>query len=276
MLPPIVARPIRGALERGGWLGGVEWEYRPRGWPDSDPRIRGWNDESVVTTQLARWPQFIRSVGGTAPFRLSNEAASPREGDYGFHNTVVTFGYVLTRAALGHTRLSVLDWGGGIGHYCIYARALVPEVQLEYHCRDLPLLAAGGRQVLPDATFHDSDETIIARTYDLVVASGSLHFSRDWRATLATLASVTGKYLYVTRQPLVKTAPSFVVVQRADRHAYFTKYAGWFLNRTEFLTSARSLGLELVREFLIAERPVVARAPEQADYRGFLFRTPER
>jgi hypothetical protein len=30
--------------------------------------------------------------------------------------------------------------------------------------------------------------------------------------------------------------------------------------------------MELMREFIVDEQPVVARAPEQCRYRGFLFR----
>jgi putative methyltransferase (TIGR04325 family) len=183
-------------------------------------------------------------------------------------------GHVLARAARGRDRLSMLDWGGGIGHYYIYASALLPEVELDYHCRDLSRFAAAGRDVVPQATFHDADETALARAYDLVLASSSLHYSEDWRGTLARLASVTDHYLYVTRQPFIATAPSFVVVQRPHRHGYLTEYPGWFLNRGEFLAEARALGLDLLREFLIAERPVVPGAPEQADYRGFLFAAP--
>lgn len=269
-----MAEPIRRAVDGHRSSGASEWEYRPSGWPDGDSTIRGWNAESILATQLTRWPAFVRSVEGSTPFGLSNEAAGPTEGDYGTHNTVLTFGYVLARAAQGRGRLSMLDWGGGIGHYCIYAKALLPDVELEYHCRDLSLLTVGGRQVLPDATFHDSDETALARTYDLVLASSSLHYSRDWRGVLAKLASVTDHYLYVTRQPFVETASSFVVVQRPYRHGYMTEYPGWFLNRGEFLAETRVLGLELLREFLIAERPMVPGAPEQAEYRGFLFAAP--
>ena len=66
-------------------------------------------------------------------------------------------------------------------------------------------------------------------------------------------------------------AASFVVVQRPYVHGYDTEYPGWFLNRAEFLAAADGLGMRLVREFLIQERPFVPDAPEQADYRGFLF-----
>ena len=77
--------------------------------------------------------------------------------------------------------------------------------------------------------------------------------------------------LYLTRQPCVQHAPSYVVVQRPYRHGYQTEYPGWFLNQPELLGYSAELGLRLVREFLVDERPFVPNAPEQADYRGFLF-----
>ena len=273
LLPPIVAEPLRRAI--GGRVAAPdsEWAYRPDGWP-ADPTIKGWDAESVVATQLARWSAFVQSVAAPAPFGVSNEAAGRTQLDYGFHNTVMSFGYVLARTGQGRNQLSILDWGGGIGHYYVYASALLPEVELDYHCRDLSRYTVAGRGVLPHATFHDRDETALSRPYDLVLASSSLHYSKDWRADLAKLASVAGGYLYITRQPFVDTATSFVVVQRPHRYGYLTEYPGWFLNRGEFLTAADELGLELLREFLIAERPVVPGAPEQADYRGFLFAAP--
>ena len=43
------------------------------------------------------------------------------------------------------------------------------------------------------------------------------------------------------------------------------------LNREEFLTCADAIGLKLVREFIVGHRPLIYRAPEQNEYRGFLF-----
>jgi putative methyltransferase (TIGR04325 family) len=165
----------------------------------------------------------------------------------------------------------MLDWGGGLGAYYVYSRALLPELDLDYHCRELPLLVEGGRLVLPEATFYTDDESALARSYDLVMASSSMHYVRDWRATLKDLAGATDRYLYVTRMPVVAHVPSYVVLQRPDRHGYHTEYVGWFINRDEFLGAATDLGLNLVREFLIWECPDVPNAPEAADYRGFLF-----
>jgi len=275
VLPPIVVKAIRSATRGRRRYDPPDWEYLPGGWPDESTRLRGWDSEAVVSTQLSRWEAFVESVGGTGPFGLSHEAAIP-EIDYAVHNTVMSFAYVLARAAPDRARLSMLDWGGGIGHYYVYARALMPELTLDYTCFDLPTLAQGGRSVLPQVSFHDSKETALSRRYDLVMASSSLQYVKDWKRDLAGLAGVCDGYLYVTRQPFVERVPSYVVVQHPYRHGYDTEYPGWFLNREEFLGFAADIGLRLVREFLIQERPTVPNAPEQADYRGFLFAAPGR
>ena len=103
------------------------------------------------------------------------------------------------------------------------------------------------------------------------MASGSLQYIHDWQKCFASLARAARRYVYVTRVPIVIENPSFVVVQRPYKRGYLTEYPGWFINRTELLSSASSLGLRLDREFLVGEGMRVAGAPEQAVTRGFLF-----
>jgi putative methyltransferase (TIGR04325 family) len=275
VLPPIVTGAYRKLKLRSQESANPDWEYLPGGWPEASAASPGWNADSVVQTQLDRWPAFVSSVEAPAPFGLSNESAGGQP-DYAVHNTIMSFGYVLARAAQGRKRLTLLDWGGGIGHYCVYARALLPELELGYHSRDLPKLVAGGRSVLPQETFYVDEDEALARSYDLIVASSSLQYSRDWKPLLARLAGAASGYLYVTRQPFVEHAQSYVVVQRPHRYGYQTEYPGWFLNRDEFLAAAGDSGLKLEREFLINEVPNVPNAPEAADYRGFLFSRAER
>src|SRR5205814_1695749 len=122
--------------------------------------------------------------------------------------------------------------------------------------------------------FYEDDSTCFERRYDLVLASASIHYVEDWKALLARLGGATRRFLLVTRLPVVLQVPSYVAVQRPRRHGFHTEYRGWVIRRGELLAHAESLGLELDREFLIAERPRIARAPESCRYRGFLFRPP--
>lgn len=250
----------------------VGWEYRPEGWPAGpDAAYQGWNQESVAATQVRLWPQFQRLVCGTGPLGLNHTDEVLRPNNYGAHNTILSFGYALALAASGKEVVSVLDWGGGIGHYGLLARSLLPGTEVDYTCKDVPVLCAAGRQVLPWGTFVEDEDQALSRQYDLVLVSGSLHYSHDWRTVLRRLAGATGRYLLVTRLPVVRQVPSFVVVQRPHGCGYLTEYPGWFLNYEEVLAAGRDSGLTLVRELLVDEQPPVPGAPEQAVYAGFLF-----
>jgi putative methyltransferase (TIGR04325 family) len=268
-LPPILLSGFR-RLRAGRQP--VDWEYCPDGRIAADPAAAGWNEPSVRDTQLSTWPAFVHLASGSGPLGINHTDLVPNAENIGVHNTVISFGYVLALAAAGRSSVSLLDWGGGIGHYGVFAKSLLPDVRVDYTCKDVPVLCEGGRQALPDGVFLDQEAACLGRTYDLVMASGSMHYSPDWRATLKLLAGVTGRYLYVTRLPVVQQAPSFVVVQRPHSCGYQTEYRGWFLNRDELLAAATAHGLQLVREFLVDERPEVQGAPEPAEYRGFLFR----
>ncbi len=182
----------------------------------------------------------------------------------------MTFGYVAALAARGLDTLSLLDWGGGIGHYYVLARALLPGVGIDYHCKDVPLFTEYGRQLFPDQHFY-ADESCLAQHYDLVVASTSLHYAENWRDPFGKLAQATMSYLYVAQLPTVQRAKSFVFIQRPYAYGYNTEYISWCLNRDEFLAQAAAAGLRLQREFVYGHVPMIRQAPEPGEYRGYLF-----
>lgn len=165
----------------------------------------------------------------------------------------------------------MLDWGGGLGHYYLISQALISDLEIDYHCKDVDALARYGSELLPQAHFY-SDETCLGRSYHFVLASSSLHYSADWLATLKALAKATAAYIFITRLPIVLEADSYVFVQRPYKYGYDSEYLGWCLNRKEFLDCAAGTGLTLVREFIIGEQPIVQNAPGPCEYRGFLFR----
>jgi putative methyltransferase (TIGR04325 family) len=167
--------------------------------------------------------------------------------------------------------VSILDWGGGLGHYEPLSRALLPGVELEFHCKEVPALVERARELLPHVSFH-ADRSCLDRRYDLVLASGSLQYGEDWRTLLADLAGAAAGHLFVTRLPVALAAPSFVVLQRAHRYGYDTEYLGWVVSREELLDEAGSRGLSLVREFLLSAWLSAEGAPEDpVEHRGYLF-----
>jgi len=257
-LPPILI-DCWSQLRAG--LNPVEWEYLPRGWPDpANPRIKGWDVESVARVQQAKWSQLLSTIkNGGLP------------EDARVQHTLMAYAYVLTLAARMKEKVSMLDWGGGLGFYGVLARALVPGITIDYYCLETPALCKAGREVLIDATFYESEAECLQRHYDLVLASGALQCFRDWKQVAEWLVQACKSYLFITRMPIVQQVRSFVVLQRPYQLGYDTEYPNWFLNRQEFMDFMKGLGVQLTREFLLSERPIVSRAPEQCEYRGYLF-----
>jgi putative methyltransferase (TIGR04325 family) len=259
-------------LRRGPDVPPAEWEHVPEGWARP---AGGWDVDAIACVYRDHWPSFLDAVAGPGPLGVNHEVPAGRpvpRDELDAQQVVLAFAYALVRAARGRDRLSLLDWGGGPGHYAVLAAALFPELELEYHSRDLPGLVALGRELQPQHAFHD-DDVCLDRSYDLVVASSSLQYSPDWRATLAGLARATGGRLYLARVGVAVASPSFVVLQRVQAYGYETEYLGWVLNRDELLGELASLGLELERELLMPETIDAAGAPEAPiRHRGFLLR----
>lgn len=266
-----------------------EWEYVPDGWArarSADERCsEGWDVEDVARAYLKKWPQFLAAVAGSGPLGVNHEVPEGvpvgREGLLD-QNAILAFGYAVGRAANGpaaraaskSAAVSVLDWGGALGHHQVLARRLLPEIDLDYHCRELPAVCAAGRAIHPEVTFHETDDCLSHR-YDLILASNSLQYEQDWQRLLRRLASAAGAWLFLTRVPVATRHPNFVVLQRVDPYGYATETLGWVFNRDELLRAARDAGLELEREFLVHPPWEIPGAPEQVSQAGFLFRASE-
>ena len=272
LTPPVFIRLAKLLLVDRGL---IEWEYIPAGWAyaETHSQVKGWDVRDVLKVYKRKWPRFVAMVEGTGPLGVAHESDLTSNTDINSHNTIMSFAYAIALAAHHLESLSMLDWGGGVGHYYLLARSLLTNVRIDYHCKDVPVLAEYGAQLFPEQHFY-IDESCLGRTYDFILASASVHYTEDWQGLLAGLARAAHGYLYITRLPTVLQAPSFVFIQRPYAYGYNTEYLGWCLNRASFLSEAEKSGLTMVREFVIAERPSIANAPEQCQFRGFLFRSP--
>jgi putative methyltransferase (TIGR04325 family) len=242
-----------------------EWEYVPEGWARP---VKGWDVEAVADAYREKWPSFLRAIEAPRPLGVYHETAEVEAEDHAAHNMLVSFAYVLAAAARGRERLSVLDWGGALGHYCAVARSALPDLELDYHVKETPAVCVRGRELLPEVEFHE-DDSCLDRRYDLVMASASLHYEPDWRSLVGRFADAAERHLYLARVPVAFDAGSFVVLQRAFAYGYETEYLGWVVNRGELLDA---VPLPLAREFLHDARVSAAGAPDDpVGHRSFLF-----
>jgi len=269
LLPPVLFAMLTNIAHGRGLR--PQWEVLPGGWPTPEQMPVAFAHPSVAARQKATWNRFLTLASGTGPLGIPHESRNMVNDELYSHNTVMSFAYVLARLAHQKTQFSILDWGGGLGYYYVFARQLMPQLCLDYHCRDLDVLCQIGSTTLPDITFHSNDATCLHRPYNLVLVSGVLQYIEDWKATITTLASGSSPYLFVTRVPIVATSRSFVVIQRPYQHGYKTDFVHWVWNRADFLAHLASLGVKPVREFFLHEMPPFHGAPEQCKYYGFLF-----
>jgi putative methyltransferase (TIGR04325 family) len=265
-LPPSVASRLRRQLG----LPPNHWEYVAREWPEKDARAAGWAHPSVAAALVEKWPAYASALNGTAPLGLWPLA--PQARDELAHNLMMTFAYVVARASHGRQGLSVLDWGGSIGHYALAARQLLPDIEFDYTIRELPEIRGALQTAQPWVSIATTDDTAFARSYDLVLASNSIQYTREWRRLTARMAEAASRWLFVTCVPVVAESDDFVIVQRPYSYGLATEYISWVFHRGKLLKHFEALGLTLVREFLAGGVIAAHGAPEIARHEGYLFR----
>lgn len=247
-------------------------EYAPDAWDvtaaTQDGEVDGWNAENVAETESHKWKMFCHNLEGAGPLGFAHEHPDLSVTRHvPFHNVHMTYGYLLALTAHQKDEISVLDWGGALGHYFQIGRALLPDVKIDFHCKEVPKLAAVGQRLNPEVHWY-VDDSCLDRSYDLVMMNGSLQYFRNWQETLGRVAAAANQFFFLTRLPVVESTPSFPARQRI----YGTEMIHMQLNQTEVLQVAQSAGLELFREVVVGDRPYVHGAPEQCELRGWIFK----
>ena len=274
-IPPIVIKGVRfvkNLFKKPDLysIGFHRLEYAPDGWQTklNNSLNKGWSVNSVVDTEKAKWDVFCRNLEGPGPLGFSHEHTdlsvirSPN-----FHNVHISYAYVLALTAHKKDSISVLDWGGALGHYYLVAKAVLPDIDIDFHVKEVPLMAKAGKQLNPEVHCYD-DETCLERDYDLVMMTGSIPYMEDWTDILHRIARSIKKYLFISRLPVLEHSPSFVAVQ----HLYNSQMLHQQINQTELLETVKETGLTFVREFVVGDRPYIKGAPEQCEVRGYLFK----
>jgi putative methyltransferase (TIGR04325 family) len=245
-------------------------EYSPQGWNTelASPQNAGWNVSNVVVAEETKWGAFLDNCTGDGPFGFSHESSDLSVvRNLSFHNINMSYAYVLALAAHAKNTLTMLDWGGGLGHYYLIGRALLPDVKIDFHCKEVPLMAEVGRRLNPDVHWY-SDESCLNQKYDLIMMNGSLQYIQDWKAALGRISSSVANYLFLARVPVVQRNPGYVAVQRA----YGTKMLHPQINQGVLLKAVQDLGFTIAREFIVDDRPYIKGAPEQCELRSWLFK----
>lgn len=232
--------------------------YAPLGWKTALP---------PGNTNEAFWSRFVERERAwcqamIARVRAEDPVLTSDDGMFSY----IAFGYVLALAARNKDKVTVIDYGGNLGEYYWIGKALLAGVELEFHCKELPAIAAVGRILSPDVIWHTDDECLDGQ-YDLVMFSASLPYLPDWKSVLHRAAQGTRSYLFLADIPSVRDVPTFVITQRSGGVTHLQ----YLFNRSEIVDTVQRAGLRLVREFTMGVHAPVANAPEQPQYAGLLF-----
>jgi putative methyltransferase (TIGR04325 family) len=245
----------------------VERVYYGPAWPrHAQP---SWDDASSEQVMRRNWPVVLSRIDGVEA--LSVLPYRSDQADLPAHNMLMTFLYVLGRAAHHRDRLSVLDWGGALGHFALIARRMLPEIEFDFVVKEQPVNCRLSQELNPSVPFVDSDDACFSRTYDVVVSNGALHYVEDWKPLVGRLADAAQSWLLLNALPIVRQVPGFVVVQRLRSSGFQGDFYSNAINRDEFVDEVTRRGFTLVRE-LMSWGPVPYKgAPEDTVGTGFLF-----
>lgn len=237
------------------------WEHRPDGWITDQNLAPGWSKRTALDAMAARVAVARRRMGTTQPIG----------GDLRVQSEAMTLAYAALRVARGRDRLSVLDWGGGLGGLFPALSTLLPGITLDYRVEEQAEVSAFGRALTPEATFTNTGVGVLGSSYDLVIVQAALHHAERWREVLAQLAGATKGMLVLLRVPVVWSVPTFAMLHHDSGSDYRSAYPCWAINRLEMMRVIEAAGLRLDRKLVPAEHPWVDQAPEQPEIWGFLF-----
>lgn len=256
-----------------GYIGYAIWEYAPKGF-NTKIKNGGWNLESIANLQVQKWGEYSKRA--TSIYNLGFNHENPDaniQNDPFSHNLLVSFAYVITLSGLKKKSINFLDWGGGIGHYGLLAEQLIKEVDIElnYYCFDFPVFCKHGKILNPSFNFFSDHKQFLDCKFDLVMASSSIWYERDWKMGIDKLCAYSSNFLYITRMIFINNQPSYVALQRPKLMGYNTEYLFWVINKSDFISYLNEKKYSLVREFDFGDIPPIFKAPEQGTMQGYLF-----
>ena len=251
------------------YLRSTNLEYCAAEWDDAlhSKCSLGWDSAAISSEELQKWEKFCSNLENAGPLGFSHESHDLSVVDeVSFHNIHITFAYVLALASHLKTKLSILDWGGGLGHYYQLGKAVVPNVEFDFHVKEVPSMVEIGRRLNKDIHWY-TDDDCLEEKYDLVIVSSSLQYIKNWQYVLEKLSDATKEYLLLMRLPVVNNH-SFLAIQTVNTSKILHRQ----LSKRDLLSIPCKQGLSLMREFIVGYKPYIRNAPEQCVINSWLFK----
>ncbi len=232
-------------------------------WPEVS--TGGWHNAGLGVEKGYEDGSHRMLDGAAVGFLLKEEFVS--DGNVKeMHDRLIQFALVVARTAVGRSGLRILDFGGGLGIHALAIKRLLPSVQFDYTVCELAEIADIGKHKNTAVRFISTLEEA-GNVYELIYASSSIQYVRDWRGLVANLCKKSECNIFITRTPFVFNGPTFVTLQRA----YHTEYPGWVFNYNEVVQEFLRYGVKLKEVFINGRGIAVARHSEPNIHLGLLF-----
>lgn len=149
--------------------------------------------------------------------------------------------YALLRAAAAPAgrRLTVLDFGGGLGTSYRQCRPYLPTgLPLHWRVVEQPTLAAAGSEFASEELrfFDDLEQALAHGQPDVALLSSVLQYLPEPYRLLERIAAAGVRNVVIDRHPF-SLQEELIVVQVVPRSLYAASYPSWLFNRTRFLSS---------------------------------------
>jgi putative methyltransferase (TIGR04325 family) len=233
------------------------------------------------------WPSAKQAAGGYDEgqliTRLVAAATAVKNGNAAWEQDGVTWSHIppdmpvfaaVARVALARNgRLSVLDFGGGMGSSYLQCRSFLPEsVIRSWAVVEQPaLVEVGQRDIARDALqfYHSIEEAVTAGTPDLALFSSVLQYLEDPWSILDRILLAEIPYLIIDRHPSSMTH-ELITVQVVPPSLYKASYPTWLFDCPRML---ERLGehYELLASWE-GKDPAIRGWGMGAQFRGYFFK----
>lgn len=141
-------------------------------------------------------------------------------------------------------RISILDFGGGLGStYISVMAACADEQVVDYRVVDSKNICQAGKKCFKDnAHLHFYDHlTDEIQKVDIICLSSSIQYVEDWKGLLKGLTKYDPQYILLADLP-AGDIPTYATVQ----NYYESRIPHWFFNVTEVIETMTSIDFSLL------------------------------
>ena len=142
---------------------------------------------------------------------------------------------------------SVLDFGGGPGPFYFFTKTQIPDgLSLEWDIFDTAPMAAQGRKVHAGRPlrFYSEWQDILRSSYDVILASNTLHCFEKPYEVMDRLATIDCRYFIAQDVPVIPGEKDQITIHmpppirlyKMYRAENFSKFPAWFFSEGKLLT----------------------------------------